>query len=330
MWQRILFILCVSVSAISIHFVLRFRTFQFLESTTTQKKSQQPSGEETLLGLTGDDANFAKKKLSNGYRIALVGDSIMRYQYVSLALYLHTGRWPSNEDKPTMMLYKEFKGWHAYFQASREALSPFEQCNCNRVMNGNLPDMEKSYENRYYLEGNHSLTYITKAGLHPAVGHWDASHVHKKHENLTSSNSLRWSYNWTGLICEYLTHLDPKPDYVVLNAGRWGHDLNETHVQDSIINALKETGMVGIYKTTTASKHEQTEEQFAPSGAHDAPMCDLFIANGHFCLHMNWTLGLSKREYFDTLHLRPNANKVTNLRLLELIKLIKNNEVYAE
>ena len=89
--------------------------------------------------------------------IAFVGDSVTRYQYLSLVAYLKTGDWV--DDDPIMWEKLHAGGWRNFYNYSHHFLSPYEACDCYR------PDKLRPiriYENRYYREGRHRVYYLQK------------------------------------------------------------------------------------------------------------------------------------------------------------------------
>jgi hypothetical protein len=96
-------------------------------------------------------------------RVAFVGDSITRYQYMSLSYYLRFGRWLRNDVKPNILQEKHFGDWNEYFNYSKFALAPNEQCDCYRE-DGAPIRFKRTYENRYFSdpERNNYVTFLFK------------------------------------------------------------------------------------------------------------------------------------------------------------------------
>ncbi|KAL3927231.1 MAG: hypothetical protein SGARI_005381 [Bacillariaceae sp.] len=86
--------------------------------------------------------NTAESDRPTGLRLVFVGDSVDRYQYLSLVYYLRWGFWFSDDPNgeksgaPPMksFLFHEKDGgsWNDYFADSAAVLSPYETCDCYR------------------------------------------------------------------------------------------------------------------------------------------------------------------------------------------------------
>jgi hypothetical protein len=128
-----------------------------------------------------------------------------------------------------------------------------------------------------------------------------------------------WTYDsWTGVVRNYIAKLDPKPDYLVLNSGRWGSQgLNEDSLQD-IRAAAEKAGITVIYKTTTTGADASISNLGLMS--HDDAGCRLL----HYCLPMNWTAMVAPFHYFDKNHFKSYLNTRFNEQLLELLSEISS------
>ena len=62
--------------------------------------------------------------------IALVGDSVTRYQYLSLVYFLRTGKWHST--KPRLFCEKDWPSWNMFFKGTNAKLRGYEICDCDR------------------------------------------------------------------------------------------------------------------------------------------------------------------------------------------------------
>lgn len=190
-------------------------------------------------------------------RIAFMGDSVTRYQYVSLAHYLRTSTWIQDEDRPNVLTNTGLDGWQDFYNHSRNLIQ--DNCNCYRGP-GKI-NLQKSYENRYFADtlNNNFLTFIRKMGKAETHGHWDPETVFSRDQpsmDVQQSNTsapFQWRHSsWSNSIREHVAKLEPKPELLVFNAGLWkGHDLNDPNVLISIREALDESGIRGIYQTTT-------------------------------------------------------------------------------
>ena len=97
---------------------------------------------------------------------------------------------------------------------------------------------------------------------------------------------------------------------MVFNAGIWPHYLNETSLT-GIQQALEESGMQEIYKTTTKRVEETDASVVLP---HDEMACHIFP-----CLYLNWTAQLTQESYFDRFHFTSILYQRMNEQLLSLV-----------
>lgn len=125
-----------------------------------------------------------------------------------------------------------------------------------------------------------------------------------------------WIMNWARVIRE-LAKLPYPPKYVVLNAGLWPHDLADSDLLDRIVEALRENGMIGIYKTTTALSSEVDLTEHLKIHTHEHAMCAALRG----CLNLTYTVNMSEpAEYWDARHFQPIVNRRFNEELFSLIQ----------
>ena len=75
-----------------------------------------------------------------GLRLVMLGDSVDRYQYLSLVYYLRWGQWfnteSTGESPPTFRTFlfheKDGGSWNDYFAGTNRILLPYEACDCYR------------------------------------------------------------------------------------------------------------------------------------------------------------------------------------------------------
>lgn len=128
-----------------------------------------------------------------------------------------------------------------------------------------------------------------------------------------------WLYDWAGTI-RYLGSLAVPPKYVVINAGVWPHDLENATVRESIADALRETGMIGIYRTTTMDRGSEFEWQ---EYRHDWDMCALLDR----CMNVSWTGALHGRKHYnDKFHFRAHVNQQFNEQLLDILRDLEGHK----
>lgn len=265
--------------------------------------------------------------------IAFVGDSVTRYMYLDLVYFLKHNRWVQDDEYPNILNAKHFPSWNDHYNFSNAALAPNEQCDCfrNNPKNSSHIDKEETIENRYYSdpELNNYATFIEIFGGTAPHGHWLARDAHKPHvldfEKL-QNDPFVWRQDWPGLIRNYLNKLTPKPDFLVFNEGLWiEHELGNVDVQQSIKDALEDTGIIGIYKTTTLPNINSGLAKRSAGvvfNRHDAAMCEM-IEN---YLDFSWTKDLGDEHYWDGVHFKPHVNRGMNMELLDYLQVLKRRK----
>ena len=303
-------------------------------------EDNQPQQQQSLRGGRQSLSDERPRDL----HIAFVGDSVTRYMYLDLVYYLQTNQWVADNDAPNILNAKHFPSWNDHYEASNEALRPNEECDCfrNNPSNGTAIDKEETIENRYYrdLERNNYVTFIQVFGGYPAHGHWRPHEIFLDHNNDNQKQQQHremdfeklqrdpfvWRYDWPGLIREYLNQLEPKPEYLVFNEGLWiEHELNDADVRQSIQDALDDTGIIGIYKTTTLPNINSGLAKRSAGvvfNRHDDAMSEL-IGN---VLDFTWTKDLGDEHYWDGVHFKPHVNRGMNMELLDFLQRLKDNK----
>lgn len=132
------------------------------------------------------------KRCLAGKHLVLVGDSLMRYQYLSLVHLLHKGNYPDpglplrqfrkGDEFPNVCQEKDYEdlhgwldranlsrlsGWPAFMIHTSQYFDGHERCDCFRST------IEDTVENRYFKDPSSgiALSYFTKTYL-PMHGHW--------------------------------------------------------------------------------------------------------------------------------------------------------------
>jgi hypothetical protein len=273
-------------------------------------------------------------------RLAFIGDSISRYQYVSLIHFLHTGHWIDESMDVSLMDEKLFPaGWTDYFEHLSQYFDAPNNflCDCYR---GKFHQWKRNLgENMFYRDqcrGNY-LTYVAKFGKFPFRGHWspqaipfdstnglsavpsDTMAVHRTPYNVTEvSSPYTWQLpSWNETIRNYIAQLHPKPDYLVFNSGLWeGHGLDSETTINDIRNALESEGIIGIYKTTTARAAGNETALLE----HEKMACQSI----KHCIYLNWTGDLGHEHYTDHTHFKTYVNTRFNELLLRLVQKIES------
>ena len=146
--------------------------------------------------------------------IMMVGDSVTRYQYLSLVHFLQFGKWVDPTSVPNMVWEKTHPSWNDFYNYTNSLLEPFEQCDCFR----NSASANVIFENRYFLQPsrNNSVSYIQKFDARfPFKSQWNVTDIHKQHELVRNQTDLRFDVyresKWTEFIRNFGANMNPKP-----------------------------------------------------------------------------------------------------------------------
>ena len=151
--------------------------------------------------------------------IMMVGDSLTRYQYLSLVHFLQYGKWVDPESNPNMVWIHSHPSWIDFFITTKSLLEPFEQCDCFRPAYRKVwltPD--KIFENRFFLQPsrNNSVSYIQKFGSQFVFkSQWNVTDIHNQHELVRNETDLDYGVyqekKWTEFIRNFAANMNPKP-----------------------------------------------------------------------------------------------------------------------
>eukprot|EP01032_Pedospumella_encystans_P033530 gene33530-37894_t len=132
-------------------------------------------------------------KLMDNQHIVMVGDSLMRYQYLSLVHLVHTYTFVPANVKPCLLWEGDYGEWNVFFNATNAAFYPNEYCDCYRVSN------TVANENRYYYnkERNISISFLSYQGDELSLhGHWSPGDKESNHQYHPPSHGEFIPYNW--------------------------------------------------------------------------------------------------------------------------------------
>ncbi len=319
----------------------------------------RPHNDDTTTNsaTTNSKHNIINNDYSNYYypierptnlRLVIMGDSISRYQYISLVYFLQTGTWITKDTKMTppqsspfhhtTPLHCQTPGIRAreqFYTISHSFLQP------NEI----LCDGHAYSENRYYMDTlrNNSITYITKFGKNKTSGRYLPKQIHTNIKTTTTNNGggggrkkEAWMYKyWNETIHYHIAQLQPKPQYLLFNAGLHKHDLYAPYIRQGILDATKRHDIIPIYKTTTYPNNRSIGLQNFALSDHDSLLCggneSSSASNAtrrtnvpSYCLDMSWTSQLyGDDHYYDYYHFKPYWNYYMNLQTLLYIEQIE-------
>jgi hypothetical protein len=262
--------------------------------------------------------------------MVFMGDSLTRFQYLSLVYFLRHGVWIDPTSVPHLVRpldYNLQKSWQPWFRASMDALEPNENCDCLREsgqLNATLPFI---CENRYYHDPvrNNTVTYLQAFGTQSTIhGHWLAQQAipqlvayHRTKNQSAIGDTVgpmlgrvpyRWEGTWMDAIRGHVADLAPA--VLIMNAGKWKHSFHDPLFQDAIVTALQNVSSViprVIWKKTTADlggKYTYNET--------DSTMCALLE-----CMDTTWTMDVPQSLYMDQNHFYEPVYRLLNEQLLQ-------------
>lgn len=259
-----------------------FQQFTAGETTTASAKPNLDiPTDSSLSSSAGGDGRTPFENL----RLVFMGDSLTRYQYLSLAYRLRYRRWfDPNITVNNLVSAHSFhhplhpkEDWNEFFLQSNRILHPMEICDCLRSHDGSVV-----LERRYFYDEEHNnmLVYINMNGKETSPGHGyygrlDPANIFgpmfsdveslpfgMQSDGGYNESNIEWDFStWADVIRFHVGYLDfaynseeskiDKKVYVLLNAGLHPHDFRNISVASDIQSALLETSLHGIWKTTT-------------------------------------------------------------------------------
>ena len=264
--------------------------------------------------------------LQNQY-ISLIGDSLMRYQYLNLAHYLATGNWVSS--KPSMVWEREWDSWKDFYFGSTLRLSLMESCDCYRF--GGTQDRRSTdyistlRENRFFHLSSHNITI----SMHFMMGS-HKFHVGRErpsmqmfanrrmHPEITMQEYKNYGANYTHeyTVNELISNeIAPySPDIIIFNQGFWPYPRDAVTIS-KLANSLHQASKRVVWKTTSP--------ELGVNVGNDTPDFLKLITENKFEIFDVYTLvkskTFSKPPYFDSAHFTNNAYTIINLDMLRSI-----------
>lgn len=151
----------------------------------------------------------------NNQHLVMVGDSLMRYQYISLLHLLHFGKFPEMMGHSNILIERTFPLVGQFFGNISAVLAPNGFCDCRRE--DHYISFAPFYENRYYRDEarNITVTYIMYFGDNFDI------HGHYRSDGRTGElYEEDWEFSKIYHLLEHLHKLvSPPPAILLLNAG---------------------------------------------------------------------------------------------------------------
>ena len=277
-------------------------------SIVTSKIFSLPSSYNDLVKMNVDI------NIPTNLNVVMMGDSITRYQYISLAYFLSHGQWWQNGTTPNLLWEKSVPSWVDYYNYTNAVLQPFEKCDCYREeplkQNLNL-----AVENRYFFDHvrNNRIIYLQKFGIFPFQSSWNVNQVPDNSKLIRNSTQLNINVKiktWSKIISNFVCKMEPKPDIFIFNQGLWQPTgIDDPNIQLDIVKSLQLCGIKSMYKSTTIHWGENRTEM----KEYEKQLCNLT----DYCHDMTWTQFCPENVYWDNYHFLPIGNTWMNVLLLE-------------
>ena len=289
-------------------------------NVSCQTSTNSNATKETIINIPLDPQMMRPRNLN----IVMIGDSLMRYQYLSLAYFLRHGRWFDPSMKVNNLVQQpsfesplhDASTWNEFYLQSTRMLYPYELCDCHHEF--------KRTEHRYYLDPvyNNSIVYMQVFGHDVTIkGRVNAPVEHEHYNEALVSGKKRpfvWQEDtWHDLIRNYVARLDPKPDIAILNAGKWPTEFaTKKELGVLLKQSLDDAGIQALWRTNTYSKKASTTQAILDI---DKYMCDLLP-----CWNVSWTRRVPDGFYFDRNHFLEPIYRLLNEEMLLRLQVLPN------
>ena len=268
-----------------------------------------------------DDSAFlpsnAVKKLANKH-VVMIGDSLMRYQYLSLVYAIKFGVKLTDSQDKNFVRESTWSGWPEFYAMTNKALRPEEYCDCYKSKEF---DYSKLIENRFFedKEKKIKINFMFLNGV-STQGHW---------RNSNDSNMLRmpqsefmpatWRNNLPDTLDTFVKPLVDKNSHsvLILNAGHHKHFFDNRTYAAQVSQAAKYFTQV-VWKTTSfimplVRPALKPGETWYP---HDRVMCSQPAVT---CFNLSWSKNVSSEHFTDFLHYTAPVYNLINAQMVDLI-----------
>lgn len=308
--------------------------FSYLRIVQSAEFSAHPFDQAVYQEAVTKDRDMLVRNLTESLtnqHLVMIGDSIMRQQYLSIVYILRNKVYSDVDHHPD-------NGWYEHFVHTNGQLQPYEFCDCYRD-NGYNYDIY--CENRYYSDpvNNISVTYLQYFGK-DLFGHWyDDGDYDSFREPRKVPFKVLWRLSIQDTIRNMLTKFKHKVTLLMINFDHWefsphrkpfiwDHSLSDQVHEASLallglpldtataeampydnINSYK-----FIWKTGTYAK-ESFEVSHDRSSINDR---DLYMCSKPHvtCFNVSWTSQLPEDAYVDHIHFKEGIVDIINLQYL--------------
>eukprot|EP00981_Chlorochromonas_danica_P007294 scaffold1636_cov165-Ochromonas_danica.AAC.18 len=263
-------------------------------------------------------------------RIAFIGDSLTRYQYLSLAWFLGSGQWLEDPGLPSMIWKQQWPDWGSYFHSTNLRMG------CHEILDA-CPGFGDVRENRYFHHFGLNLTismnryspqHMSKMRLgmdFPAVKDFHSRCMFSAHGMKYSNRHFNVEANShvfdsiqsfiTGWIAPF------QPDYLVFNHGIWSPEMvYEPSYLPSVMQAARNASKHVIWKTTTSGS--RNPRQYEDDNLRQNLSSLGFITFDAFALTKH--LSYAADAYHDVIHFsHMGIYRELNIALLQKLREIE-------
>ncbi|KAI9199484.1 uncharacterized protein BJ171DRAFT_214606 [Polychytrium aggregatum] len=249
--------------------------------------------------------------------IIFIGDSVTRYQYLSLAYRLSHGHWQFEEpgfNKTTEIIDRDWHDWERFMRGTNALLKGNEVCDCYRNGTWDWTKTVEYIENRYFKTPHYTMTFFQAYDDRPGVCHTKGRLFPEKGAPYFDA-PLDWCYTIPAL----LDHIDKTygQSIIVLNLGIHGSD----YVKWATAFARHSTrsGSILIWKQTTPSSDGRMPE------SKDFELFNIFKSS-KVVVMPTWRMltdlynADNSAVFYDRVHFLPHINKLMNQKLAEIVK----------
>ena len=241
--------------------------------------------------------------------ILMIGDSLTRYQYLSLVYTLRHRRAPAITMFPN--LNENTHGeWIRFFETTNHMLAPYEDCDCSYYGG-------RFFEHRRYhdVHTNVSVTYLMYRGFF-IEGTNDTNSLFAPEPK--AETAPKWSVGME----KYLTTMftPKKVDVVVVNVGFFG--FHESILPEKFITWCQQLSPNVIWKTTTYTQDEAKTRNSERDRMDvvDKKMCETPSIH---CMDTSWTIKAdAKLDYWNSNHFNEPIYSILNDQMIDMIKTI--------
>jgi len=261
-----------------------------------------------------------------GKHLLMIGDSLTRYQYISLAYTLRHSRLPDAHMQRNLFTSPAYHAFMDYFKRVNNVLSPYEKCDCSREP----MVFDRFFENhRYYdKQRNITVTYLMYRGDKDLKHTNDSNSLWAPHPQSESAPHRSTPIHHI-LTSDQSSAYVPHPvDYILLNVGFFGFQPDMT--LGEFLTGARQLSHHVIWKTTTSRLDEYGPAGYvenphmaknspasrAQMDATDNAACATVSID---CMDTSWTRHVHRKYFNDGHHFSEPIYSLLNHQLMQLI-----------